>query len=105
MEKEREGREEQETLPHSQMIPEKEMRIQSYVRSCYSFSWNMSMTRNIVALVCLYLLLCSTEKVRDHLKTYLDRCQQALRGGVGVDQELCLLCTQCFEVAIFRLIY
>ena len=40
----------------------------------------------------------STEKVKDHLKTYFDRCQQVLVGGMGVDQELSLLCTQCLEV-------
>ena len=40
----------------------------------------------------------STVTVKAHLRTYFDRCQQTLVGGVGVDHELCLLCTQCFEV-------
>ena len=46
------------------------------------------------------MFYCSTEKVKNHLKTYFERCQQA-RGGTGVDQELSLLCTQCFEVHLF----
>ena len=37
--------------------------------------------------------------MKAHLKTYFDRCQKALVGGIGVDQELSLLCTQCFEVS------
>ena len=47
----------------------------------------------------LFVSFNSTEKVKAHLKTYFDRSHQALVGGVGVDQELSLLCTQCFEVS------
>ena len=50
---------------------------------------------------CPALFYCSTDKVKGHLKTYFDRCQQALVGGIGVDQELSLLCTQCFEVIVY----
>ncbi|CAI8034865.1 E3 ubiquitin-protein ligase RNF213 [Geodia barretti] len=46
------------------------------------------------------LLEHNTEKVKCHLKTYFDRCQEALVGGMGVDQDLSLLCTQCFENSI-----
>ena len=47
----------------------------------------------------LFVSFNSTEKVKAHLKTYFDRCQEALVGDMGVDQELSLLCTQCFEVS------
>ena len=36
--------------------------------------------------------------MKHHLGNYFDKSREALVGGVGVDQELCLLCTQCFEV-------
>ena len=36
--------------------------------------------------------------MKHHLNNYFDKSREALVGGVGVDQELCLLCTQCFEV-------
>ena len=42
-------------------------------------------------------LLCSTEQVKAHLNDYFCRSQQALIQG-GLDQNLCLLCIQCFEV-------
>jgi hypothetical protein len=45
------------------------------------------------------LLEHNTKKVKVHLNAYFTRCQQALVGGVGVDQELSLLCVQCFEVS------
>ena len=38
--------------------------------------------------------------MKHHLANYFDKSQEALVGGVGVDQELCLLCTQCFEVIL-----
>ena len=40
----------------------------------------------------------STAKVKHHLDNYFDKSREALVGGVEVDQELCLLCTHCFEV-------
>jgi hypothetical protein len=46
------------------------------------------------------LLEHNTKKVKVHLNAYFTRCQQALVGGVGVDQELSLLCVQCFENAV-----
>ena len=41
----------------------------------------------------------STEMVKGHLMTYFQRCQQALVGAMGMDQELSLLCTLCLEVS------
>ena len=53
----------------------------------------------------VYMCMHSSEVVKGHLKTYFNRCQQALVGGVGVDHELCLLCTQCFEVQLIHSLY
>ncbi|CAI8002393.1 E3 ubiquitin-protein ligase rnf213-alpha [Geodia barretti] len=48
------------------------------------------------------LLEHDTENVKNHLKSFFNRCQQALVRGTGVDQELSLLCTQCFENATYK---
>lgn len=45
-----------------------------------------------------YFTLYSTEKVKEHLKTYFKKSQQALVGGIEAHQELSLLCAVCFEV-------
>jgi len=42
------------------------------------------------------LLFCSTEQVKLYLEEYFHKSQQA-RGEL--DQNLCLLCIQCFEVS------
>ena len=43
-------------------------------------------------------LPCSTEQVKKHLEDYFHKSQQACTQG-GLDQNLCLLCIQCFEVS------
>ena len=44
------------------------------------------------------LLFCSTEKVKEYLEYYFYKSQQAFTDK-EVDQNLCLLCIQCFEVS------
>ena len=96
--REREGDVGQEISLHS--VNPVETSNQLYVHFYCSCSWNMSMfVVHISSERRMKTCFNSTEKVKAHLKTYFDRCQQALVGGIGVDQELSLLCTQCFEVS------
>jgi hypothetical protein len=67
-------------------------------RNLTPFKDDVADKQPVVRSFLLQLLLeHDTEKVKGHLKTYFNRCQQALVGGMGVDQELSLLCVQCFE--------
>lgn len=43
---------------------------------------------------------CSSESVKEYLENYFVRSQEALDGKI--DENLCLLCIQCFEVKITK---
>ena len=68
-----------------------------------------------VHCVCFYSLLlvifsrsflCSVDQVKSHLQEYFDRSRQAMQesehvqASEAIDQNLCLLCIQCFEVKL-----
>lgn len=42
--------------------------------------------------------MCSSKSVKGYLEEYFMKSQEALDGKI--DENLCLLCIQCFEVAI-----
>lgn len=44
-------------------------------------------------------LMCSSCNVKKHLEEYFDHSRKALTGDI--DENLCLLCIQCFEVMFF----
>ena len=54
----------------------------------------------VPSLILVPSFVLSTEKVKGHINKYFERSRQALTSE-AVDLDLCLLCTQCFEVSCY----
>ena len=61
--------------------------LHQYCDAGFSLAWFLS------------LLSDRPDQVRQHLDEYLQRSMMVIKGH-DMDQELCLLCIQCFEVCL-----